>query len=96
MRMMLKVTVPTEAGNRALKDGSFQKTMEEAISRLKPEAAYFIAEKGRRCALLFFDMQSSSDLPKIAEPFFMGFDAEIEVVPAMNANDLQKGLAAAT
>ena len=93
MRMMLKVTVPTEAGNRSLKDGSFQKIMEEAMSRLKPEATYFIADKGRRCALLFFDMQNSSDLPKIAEPFFTGLNADIEVVPAMNAEDLQKGLA---
>ena len=70
--------------------------MEEAMSRLKPEAAYFIADKGRRCALLFFEMQNSPDLPAIAEPFFRGFGAEIEVIPAMNADDLQKGLAAAS
>jgi hypothetical protein len=51
--------------------------------------------KGRRCAMLFFDMHDASDLPVIAEPLFMGLNAEIEVQPAMNLEDLKKGLAAA-
>lgn len=48
-----------------------------------------------RCALIFFDMKDSAELPAIAEPLFMGVNAEIEVVPAMNADDLKKGLSAA-
>ena len=92
MRMMLKVTFPTDVGNRVIKDGSFPKLMEATMAKLKPEASYFIADKGRRCAMLFFDMKDASDIPSIAEPLFMGLNAEVELVPAMNADDLQKGL----
>jgi hypothetical protein len=95
MRMMLKITLPTEIANGAFKDGSFSKIMEATMSKLKPEAAYFLPDKGCRCAMLFFDMQDASDIPAIAEPLFLGLQAELELVPAMNADDLKKGLAAA-
>lgn len=95
MRTMLKIRFPTEVGNRAIKDGSFSKIMEGVMTRLKPEAAYFVADRGCRCAMIFFDMQDASDLPVIAEPLFAGLSAQITVVPAMNADDLKKGLSAA-
>jgi hypothetical protein len=96
MRMMLKVTFPTEAANRAFNDGSFQKIMEDTMTRLKPEATYFVADKGCRCAMLFFDMRDASDIPAIAEPLFMSFNAAVELVPVMNGDDLKKGLAVVT
>jgi hypothetical protein len=95
MRVMLKITIPTETANRAINDGSFAKVMEATIAKWKPEAAYFVTDKGRRCAVMVFDMQAASDLPVIAEPLFVGLNAEIEVQPAMNLEDLKKGLAAA-
>ena len=94
MRMLLKATIPTELGNRAIKDGSFAKLMEATMAKLKPEAAYFVAERGRRCALFFFDMRDASDIPGIAEPLFVGLHGEIEFIPVMNADDLKKGLGA--
>jgi hypothetical protein len=27
------------------------------MSRLKPQAAYFVADRGRRCAMVFFNMR---------------------------------------
>jgi hypothetical protein len=33
-------------------------------------------------------------MPSLTEPFFMGLNADVEVVPAMNFDDLKKGLAA--
>ena len=95
MRMMLKVTIPVEAGNKAIKDGVLPRTMQSTIERLKPEAAYFLAEDGKRTAFYFFDMTDASQIPTIAEPLFMGMNAALLLVPAMNAEDLQKGLAEA-
>ena len=70
MRMLLKATIPTELGNRAIKDGSFAKVMEATMAKLKPEAAYFVAERGRRCALFFFDMRDGRDPPSYRRAHF--------------------------
>jgi hypothetical protein len=45
-----------------------------------------------RCAMIFFDMTDSSQIPPIAEPLFTSLGAEIELVPVMNGDDLRKGL----
>ncbi len=92
MRTMMRVTIPVEAGNRALADGSLAKTIESAMESLKPEAAYFLATGGERSALLFFDLADSSDIPPIAEPFFTKLNASVEFSPVMNAEELQAGL----
>ena len=95
MRMMLKVTIPVEAGNKAIKDGTLPRTMQSTMERLKPEAAYFLAEDGKRTALFFFNLQEVSQIPTIAEPLFMGMNASLTMLPVMNAEDLKKGLAEA-
>jgi hypothetical protein len=96
MRMMMKVQMPTESGNDAIKDGSLPQIMGSSIEALKAEAAYFTAEDGMRTALIFFDMNDSSDIPPAAEPFFMGLGAKITLSPVMNAQEMQSGVAKAT
>ena len=83
-----------QSGNRAIKDGSLHKLFEAVMTKLKPEASYFIADDGLRCGMIFFDMNDTSEIPSIAEPLFAGLDAEIKLVPVMNADDLRKGLSA--
>jgi hypothetical protein len=95
MRMMLKIKIPTEHGNRAVKDGSLPKILEATMGKLKPEAAYFVADNGLRTAMIFFDMRDASDIPGIVEPLFLGLGAEVELLPVMNSDDLRLGLGAA-
>jgi len=95
VRIMLKISMAVEAGNRAIKDGSLPKLMNSAMERLHPEAAYFYAEGGKRTAQMVFDMKDPSQIPSIVEPFFMGLDAEVSITPVMNAADLKAGLEAA-
>jgi hypothetical protein len=92
MRMLMKVQIPTKAGNGAIKDGSLPEIVGRAIDTLKAEAAYFTAEEGMRTALIFFEMTDSSGIPPAAEPFFMGLDAKITLVPVMNADELRTGV----
>ena len=92
MRTMLKISIPTVEGNKALKDGSMGKFIEHSLSELKPEAAYFTADKGQRTAYLFVDIKDSSEMPFYAERFFLAFNAAVEFVPVMTPEELRKGL----
>jgi hypothetical protein len=93
MRMLLKVQMPTESGNAAIKDGSLPQIVASSLEALKAEAAYFTAEDGMRTALIFFEMDDSSDIPPAAEPFFQGLGAKITLSPVMNGEELQAGVA---
>ncbi len=95
MRMMLKVTVPVDAGNAAIKSGALAGAIQKTTDLLKPEAAYFLADEGKRSAIFFFDMQDASQIPVLAEPLFMSMNASLTLTPVMNGEELQKGLAAA-
>jgi hypothetical protein len=89
MRMLLKVSIPTETGNAAIRNGSLQSTIKTVLEELKAEAAYFAEDNGIRTGYVFFDMKESSQLPAIAEPWFLALNAEITVRPAMNLQDLE-------
>ena len=90
MRFLVKVTFPVETGNAAVRNGSLGKTMDSILGDLKPEAAYFIEEAGKRTAILFVDLQETNQITQVAEPFFLSFDASVEFHPAMSPDDLRK------
>jgi hypothetical protein len=91
MRMLLRVSIPVETGNAAAKAGTLGTTIERILADLKPEACYFYADDhGRRCGSMVFDMQDSSQIPAIAEPWFLAFSAQISFRPVMNLQDLAK------
>jgi hypothetical protein len=92
MRTLLKVQMDVEAANRAIKDGSWARTMERVMQELQPEAAYFTALDGKRTGLIVFDLKEPSQIPSIAEPFFMAVNASIELAPVMTLEDVQSGL----
>jgi len=79
-------------GNQAFKDGSLGKTLEALMSKLKPEAAYFAPLDGKRSGMIFFDLADPSQLVEFGEPLFLNLNAEVEIVPVMNEDDLRKGL----
>ncbi|CAM5233405.1 hypothetical protein OQI_17385 [Streptomyces pharetrae CZA14] len=92
MRVLLKVCMDTEKANEAIRSGTMPKLIQETVEQLKPEAAYFTSDHGKRTAFLVFDMQDSYLMPVISEPFFMQLGAEITYTPVMNLEDVQKGL----
>lgn len=94
MRVMLKVGIPVEAGNAAAKAGKLGTTIQSILADLKPEAAYFTDDDGKRTAFLFLDLQEASQIPAIAEPWFLAFNASIEFHPVMIPEDLAKAAGA--
>ena len=86
MRFLMKVSMPVETANRAARDG-FQ-VIPRILDQIKPEAAYFLAEGGRRTALLIVNMDNTSEIPGLAEPWFLALNASIEIQPVMLPEDL--------
>jgi hypothetical protein len=89
MRFFVKISIPVEAGNAAAKKDGL-KVIQTILEQQKPEAAYFIADGGRRTAILILDLKDASEIPGIAEPWFLALNASIEATPAMVPEDLQK------
>ena len=91
MRMLLRVSIPVEAGNAAAKAGTLGSTVEQILADLKPEAAYFFADdNGQRSGSMVFDMKDTSEIPAVAEPWFLAFNAKVSIRPIMNPQDLAK------
>jgi len=95
MRVMARITIPVEAGNRAIKDGSLARVIQATIDKWKPEASYFTSFDGRRTGFMVFEMVDQSQLPAFSDPLFAAFDATVQIAPVMNPEDLTKGLSAA-
>ena len=88
MRCLFKMSWPVEVGNAAAKEGF--SAVQQILEEQKPEAIYFIAAGGRRTGIMIINMDDVSQLPAIAEPWFLAMNASIEVTPAMVPEDLQK------
>ncbi|MGP4012135.1 DUF3303 family protein [Streptomyces sp. 4N124] len=94
MRVLFRAQLDTERSNEAIRNGTLAKLIQSSMEQVKPEAAYFTADHGHRTCFLVFDMQDSSQMPSIAEPFFLELGADVSYTPVMNPEDLQKGLSA--
>jgi hypothetical protein len=90
MRFMVKVIWDVEKGNELARKSDLGKIAQSILEEIKPEAAYFLVEEGNRSALLFVNMDDASQIPAIAEPWFLAANATVEFKPVMKLEDLQK------
>jgi hypothetical protein len=90
MRMLLSVTFPHEPFNTAVRKGTAGETIDKILKAIKPEAVYFTEQNGHRGAVLVINMESASQIPALAEPWFLHFQADCNFRIAMTPEDLQK------
>ena len=90
MKMLLKASIPTEAGNAGLRDGSMMEKLGSILGDTKPQAVYFFIENGKRTCFMIFDMNDASQLPAVVEPWFLSMGADITLVPVMVGEDFEK------
>ena len=90
MRMILHARFPHDPFNTYVKDGSISEKMGRILDELKPEAAYFTEFDGHRGALLVLHVDDNSQIPAIAEPWFLIFNADCHFHTAMVPADLAR------
>jgi hypothetical protein len=91
MRMMVRITLPVEKFNAAVSDGTVGPKLKRILDETKPEAAWFTEQDGQRGAILIVDVAQPSQIPALAEPWFLLFEANVQFRIAMTAEDLAKG-----
>jgi len=90
MRMIMLVQFPVEPFNAYVKNGSIGPTMHQILDNIKPELAYFTEREGHRGAILVVDLTEAADVARLAEPWFLKFNATVEYRIAMTPEDLGK------
>ncbi len=88
MRVLMLLQFPIEPFNTAVKNGTVGAKMRQILDATKPEAAYFTERDGHRGGILVVNMDKASDIPRLAEPWFHSFNAEVEFRIAMTPEDL--------
>ena len=90
MKFLVHVSMPNEPFNSYVKDGSVGAKIQKILGEIKPESIHFAEYGGQRGAVMVVNMEDSSRIPAIAEPFFLVFDADVEFHAAMTLEDLAK------
>lgn len=92
MRVLVRVMIPVAAGNKMVKDPNFLKNLEDYLKKFNCEASYFTPVNGIRSMVLVLDLPSTEMIPDLVEPLFQGYEANVEIHPAMNLDDLKKAI----
>jgi hypothetical protein len=90
MKYIMKVRMPINEANDALSDPQFGHKMNELLAEIKAEAAYFTTIRGQRGAFIVVNMNDASEMPAVAEPFFLWLNADVDWFPVMKPEDLGK------
>jgi hypothetical protein len=93
MKYLMKVRMSNEFGNDYMKDPQFGKKMREVLAEVKAEAAYFTTICGSRGCYVVVNMNDASQMPALAEPFFLWLKAEVDFYPVMTPEDLGRASA---
>jgi hypothetical protein len=93
MRTLMRVSIPVETGNAAAANGTLGTTIQKILGDISVEAAYFFADdEGRRSGSIVFDMKDNADIPALAEPWFLAFNAKVTFRPVMSVADLERAM----
>jgi hypothetical protein len=90
MKFLAKVTLSTEAGNALCRDKDMHRKMDAIMSDVRPESVYFGADSGNRTMFCIVNVDNGHDLPRVAEPFWLGLNATVDFTPVLTAEEFKK------
>jgi hypothetical protein len=88
--MLMNVEFPLEPFNTAVRNGTAGDIISKILEDCKPETVYFTEQHGRRSAILVVQVERESQIPALAEPWFLQFQADCRFRIAMTPADLHQ------
>ena len=85
---MVKDLFDVEKGNELARKGDLGKIVQSILEETRPEAACFITKEGKRSAILFVNIDDASQMPAVAEPWFLAVNGTVQFQPATKVEDL--------
>ncbi len=89
MRVLMIVECPHEPFNTLVRKGTAGEIIAKILDTIKPEAVCFTELHGRRTCVLTVNLENASQIPTLAEPWFLNFQADCHIHPAMTPDDLK-------
>lgn len=90
MLMLMHVQFALDTFNAAVRDGSAGSKIQKILEATKPEAAYFTEHGAQRGGTFLVNVNDSSDIPSLCEPWYLTFDADVEIRVVMKPEDLAR------
>lgn len=90
MKTLMIVSLPHQPFNAAVKDGTAGAKMKKIMDAQKPEAAYFAELCGKRTGIFVVNLTDTAQIPALAEPWFLTFEADVQFRPTMTPADLER------
>jgi len=88
MRVLMNIQVPNEPFNTLNREGRVGQIIGRILEATSPEAVYFATQNGQRGGIVVVNLEKESDLPSVAEPWFLSFNATIDAQVCMTPDDL--------
>ena len=89
MRFLMRISWDVEAGNAIIRSGKLGQVVQSILAErnLRPRLT---AEGGQRGGIIVVNISDVSQIPALAEPWFLTANAKVEFIPAMTPEDLAK------
>jgi hypothetical protein len=90
MRMLMMVTFPVQPFNTYVQNGTLIPQVTQALQAMAATNVYFTEINGRRAMIAEINLKENSDLARVCAPWYLAFQAQVEVVPVMTPQELAK------
>ncbi len=90
MHVLLNISLPHHEFNAAVKDGTAGEKLKRILDDAQTESVYFTEQHGLRSVVMVAELADPSKIPALAEPWFLTFNANVEIKVVMTPADLAK------
>jgi len=89
MKFLLTIEFPTSEANKKAKDGSILPSIKKIINDINPETVYFGGIDGSRACYMIVNLEKNEETVMVCEPWYMLFNAKVDIKPVMSLDDLE-------